>query len=111
MKHRMNLWHDSFMKIQEGTKTIEMRLYDDKRSSISIGDTIIFEDTSNGTHIECLVLNLYIYPSFFELYANHDKTSIGYDKSEVSDPKDMFSYYSEEDIRKYGVVGIEVRAI
>lgn len=47
MKNDMNLWHDSFTAIREQTKTIEMRLYDEKRSKIKIGDSIIFTDTSN----------------------------------------------------------------
>lgn len=111
MKHRMNIWHDSFVKIQEGTKTIEMRLCDEKRSAISIGDTITFEDTSNGACLECLVLNLYMYPSFDELYAHHDKISIGYGEREPADPADMLMYYSKEEISKYGVVGIEIQVM
>ena len=111
MKHRMNLWHDSFVKIQKGTKTIEMRLCDEKRVAISIGYTIIFEDTSDGTCLECLVLNLYKYSSFGELYAHHDKISIGYVESEVANPADMLMYYSKEEISKYGVVGIEIRVV
>ena len=46
MTHEMDIWHDSFVKIKEQTKTIEMRLFDEKRSLISTGDTIIFTDTS-----------------------------------------------------------------
>ena len=46
MTHEMDIWHDSFVKIKEQTKTIEMRLFDEKRSLISIGDTIIFAISS-----------------------------------------------------------------
>ncbi len=109
MTHRMNLWHDSFMKILDGTKTVEMRLYDEKRSAVSIGDTIVFEDTSDGAQMECSVIALHRYPSFAELYAHHDKVSIGYGENETADPADMLVYYSEDEIRKYGVVGIEIR--
>ena len=34
MIHKMNLWNDSFNKIKDKTKTIEMRLCDEKRSII-----------------------------------------------------------------------------
>ena len=37
---RMNLWNDSFEAIKDGWKTIEMRLNDEKRSQIKIGDEI-----------------------------------------------------------------------
>lgn len=111
MIHKMKLWHDSFVKILRGTKTVEMRLFDEKRSVLSVGDTIVFEDTSDGTRSECMVLALYRYPSFAELYAHHDKISIGYGENEVADPADMLMYYSEEEIHKYGVVGIEIKTL
>ena len=57
MIHEMDIWHESFVKIKEQTKTIEMRLFDEKRSLISIGDTIIFTDTSNKEKIDCMVIN------------------------------------------------------
>lgn len=109
MMHKMKLYHDSFVKIKEQTKTIEMRLFDEKRSSISVGDTIIFSDTSNNEKIECLVSNIYRYPSFEELYRQHDKVSIGYNKDEIANPKDMLAYYSKEMIEQYGVVAIEIQ--
>ncbi len=34
---KMNLWNKSFQTIKDKTKTIEMRLCDEKRSLISIG--------------------------------------------------------------------------
>lgn len=111
MTHSMSLWHTSFVKIKEGTKTIEIRLYDEKRSKISIGDTIVFVDTSTGNKAECLVLELYRYSTFSELYSHHDKISIGYDKNEIADPNDMLAYYSNENISKYGVVGIKIKTI
>ncbi len=86
-----------------------MRLFDEKCSAISIGDTIIFEDASDGAQLECAVVALHRYPSFAELYAHHDKVSIGYGENEAADPDDMLAYYTEEKIRKYGVVGIEIR--
>ena len=110
MIHYMNLWHDSFEKIREGTKTIEMRLYDEKRSAVSAGDTIVFRDTGDGRCLECRVLSLHRYPSFDELYAHHDKVSLGYAENETADPADMLMYYSEAEIRRYGTVGIEIRA-
>ena len=106
----MRLWHDPFVKIVEGSKTIEMRLYDEKRSAISVGDTITFEDVSDGSLLECTVTGLHRYASFAELYAAHDKISIGYGEDETADPADMLTYYSEEEIKKYGVVGIGIGA-
>lgn len=111
MTHEMNLWHDSFTAISKKTKTIEMRLFDEKRSKINIGDSIVFTDTSNGERIECIVSNMYRYPSFEELYIHHDSLSIGYSEGEKADPDDMLEYYSRDMIEKYGVVGIELSSV
>ena len=93
------------------TKTIEMRLFDEKRSLISTGDTIIFTDTSNKEKIDCMVINMYRYLSFEELYQHHSKVSIGYNKDEIANPKEMLMYYSKEMIEKYGVVAIEIKVL
>lgn len=111
MIHKMNLWHESFDKIKSKTKTIEMRLNDEKRSIIEIGDIIEFNDTSSGEKIRCEVVNIFRYADFETLYQNHNKLSIGYQENETANPADMLAYYSEENIRKYGVVGIEISAI
>lgn len=79
-----------------------------KRSIISVGDTIEFINTKNHEICECIVVNLYKYENFNKLYKHHDKISIGYSDDEVADPNDMIVYYSAENIKKYGVLGIEV---
>lgn len=108
MTHKMNLWNDSFLAIQNRTKTIEMRLCDEKRSLISIGDGIQFTNTKTGEIMECIVTNLYRYRDFSELYDHHDKISIGYREHETANPGDMLAYYRAENIEKYGVLGIEI---
>ena len=109
MTHYMNLWDDSFCAIKEGWKTIEMRLNDEKRSIIKVGDSIEFTNTTSQEKMLCIVLNMFYYPNFAELYKNHDKLSIGYKEKEKADPDDMRKYYTAEQIEKYGVVGIELK--
>ena len=111
MIHKMNLWDDSFEAIKEGWKTIEMRLDDEKRSLIKVNDVIEFTNTKTNETMSCLVLKLYHYKTFNELYKNHSKLSIGYKENEVANPDDMLAYYTIEDINKYGVLGIEIRVI
>ena len=107
----MNLWNNPFIKIKEKTKTIEMRLNDEKRSLINIGDIIEFTNIKTNEVLECEVINLYKYKNFVELYKNHNMISIGYSEDETSDPNDMLLYYSNEKIDKYGVIGIEIKVI
>lgn len=106
--HYMNLNNDPFQLIKNQTKTIEMRLYDEKRRMIAIGDRIIFKNNKTEEIISVKVVNLFIYKDFFALYQEHDKVSIGYDANDIANPEDMYQYYSEERILKYGVVGIAI---
>jgi ASC-1-like (ASCH) protein len=42
MKHEMRLHDGPFKLIKAGSKTIELRLYDEKRQEIKVGDEIEF---------------------------------------------------------------------
>lgn len=85
-----------------------MRLNDEKRNLIKIGDEIEFTNVKTNELLTCKVTNLFMYKNFGELYNNHNKISIGYKENENANPDDMLMYYSKEDIEKYGVLGIEL---
>ena len=104
----MRLHNSPFKLIKSGTKTIEMRLNDEKRQLIKVGDSIKFINRVTEEEMVTLVNGLHYYDSFDELYKNFDKVSIGYAEDEEANPDDMSQYYSKEDILKYGVVGIEI---
>lgn len=111
MVHQMNLLGESFEKIKCKSKTIEMRLNDNKRSHIKIGDTIEFRNLSNGQTINCIVNNLFHYKDFKELYQQHGKVLLGYEDHEVANPSDMLDFYTRKDIDTFGVLGIEIRVL
>lgn len=107
----MRLHKGPFELIKNGSKTIELRLYDEKRQMINVGGTITFENRSDGDKIKVKVIALHKYPNFEELYKHFNKVSMGYKEDEEANPKDMELYYSSEEQSKYGVVGIEMELI
>lgn len=111
MIHSMNLQDEPFEMIKEKTKTIELRLYDEKRKMIRPGDIIEFNNNHTKEILKAKVIALHIFENFEELYKRFDKISIGYRKCEKANPKDMEEYYPQEKIKKYGVVGIEIELI
>lgn len=107
--HRMHLAPMPFDRMERGEKTIEMRLYDEKRRKIRIGDVIRFESTEDETDVMyMLVQDLYVFDSFAALYRSLPLTACGYTEQELpsASPADMDRYYPPEEQRKYGVVGI-----
>ena len=106
----MKLYASPFEKIKSGAKNIELRLFDEKRQKIKIGDDIIFTNTVNGEKMRATVKKLHRFVSFEELYKTLPLLQCGYTAEDVdtAHPSDMEQYYSTEEQNKYGVVGIEL---
>ena len=111
MKHQMKLWNEPFNKITSKTKTVEMRLNDEKRSLIQVNDIIEFINVETNEIINVKVKKLNKYKDFKELYSHYDKVAIGYNEDENESYLDMLQYYKEEDVEKYGALAIEIEVI
>ena len=110
MIHYMNLVPSAFVKIADGNKTIELRLNDEKRQQINVGDTIIFNNISAKDIIRAQVVRLHKFSDFEELYKALPLEKCGYTVAELDTAHytDMEQYYSKEQIKKYGALGIEL---
>ena len=111
MKHVIKLHSAPFEMIRSGRKTIELRLYDEKRRCISIGDEIKFVSSSDSTiSLNCRVIALHKFDSFEDLYDSLPLLQCGYTENNISSasPDDMNLYYSKEKQELYGVIGIEI---
>ncbi len=114
MKHRMNLQGKYFDYIKDGTKRVEMRLFDEKRAKIEIGDEIEFGVSGEDEdEVVCVkVIGLLRYRSFedlvedfpIEMLADAEMT-----KAELI--ADLNKFYSKEMQKKYGVVGVRFELI
>ena len=109
--HNLHLNSGPFEMIKSGQKTIEMRLFDEKRQLIKVGDYIIFDNRTTNETLKTKVVALHKFPSFKQLYDRFDKTVLGYKTNEHADCKDMEQYYTKEEQNKYGIVGIEINLI
>lgn len=112
MKHEMVLASEPFEKIASGQKTIELRLYDEKRQAIAIGDRICFYRLDDAKQLMTKVVDLHIFDDFTQLYDNLDLLKCGYTQSNIESakPEDMEVYYTPEQLNNYGAIGIELRA-
>lgn len=111
MIHNMKLNDRPYNDIYFGNKDIEMRLYDDKRKLINVGDTITFTNIMTLDSFNVKVINLHRYNSFEDLYKFFDKKRLGYYDNETANCSDMEKYYTKDDIAKYGVIGIEIKKL
>lgn len=113
MEHILKLQPKYFDYINNGTKRIELRLYDEKRQKINIGDTIIFQKEPELEIImKVKVIGLLRYNKFEELFEDFDIEMMA-DKSmtkkELLDVLEEF--YTPEKQEQYGVLGIRIEKI
>lgn len=110
MLHQMKLKSEPFCKIKSGSKTIELRLNDEKRQQVQVGDFIEFSQIDDSSQrLTVRVTALHHFNSFVELYAALPKEKLGYAPDEMPDPDHMDAYYPRDKQEKYGVLGIELR--
>ncbi len=111
MLHCMKLRRQPFESIKSGKKTIELRLYDEKRQKIRVGDQIRFTLVDGEEGLTAEVVGLYLFATFQELYQSLSLEKCGYDDPSVAKWQDMEAYYSREEQARFGVVGIEVKLL
>lgn len=113
MTHCMNLELSAFLKIANGSKTIELRLNDEKRQKIKIGDRIEFRCSELNSVIFAEVIKLHKFPNFEQLYKALPLEKCGYSKDNLKTARytDMEKYYTKSQIQKYGALGIGLQKI
>lgn len=106
MLHKMTLKKKYFDLISQEKKTIELRLFDEKRSLIRVGDKIEF---SNGEDI-CLttVEGLFINSSFEKLFGMFSVSKAGFEDEEVA-LNVMEEFYPLNKQLKLGVIGVQIK--
>ena len=111
MKYIMKLNPKYFEYVKNGTKRVEVRLNDEKRKSMKVGDTIIFQkEPELKEEINTQIVNLIVKRNFKELIRNLDVSEYS-DKSESEEKflKDLYMFYTKNQVEKYGVVGIQIK--
>lgn len=113
MIHEMKLQPKYFNYILNGTKRIELRLNDEKRQTIKVGDTIKFLKEPNLDEFFLVkVIELIKYNSFLEMFNDYDISILsdnGMSKEELLN--DLEKFYTKEKQQTYGVLGIRFELI
>ena len=113
MKHVMKLHDAPYHSIKNGSKTIELRLNDEKRKAIAKGDLILFTNRESGATLKTRVVDLFRFRDFAELYAMLPLSKCGYSPEEIptASPADMEKYYPIAEQKKYGVLAIQIEPV
>ena len=113
MEHELKLQPRYYEYILNGSKDIEIRLYDEKRQKINIGDTIIFKkEPELNESFKVKVIGLLRYENFDGLFNDFTIDRLA-DKSMKKSEllEELEKFYTKEKQKEYGVLGIRIEKV
>jgi ASC-1-like (ASCH) protein len=106
-EHQLKLVAKPFNVISSGQKTIESRLFDEKRKAIQLDDIIVFTNRENPSQtLRAKVVGLLRYKSFADMFTHNDSTKFGGENADWL-LRQISEFYSEDEQEQLGVIGIE----
>ncbi len=113
MTHEMKLQAKYYDYILKGTKRIELRLYDEKRQEIKVGDKIKFFKIPDLTeNFEAVVIGMLNYNNFDNLFSDFPIEMLADKEMTKEELKSVLEeFYTPEQQITYGVLGIKIELI
>lgn len=113
MVHQMGLFGEYFNSIIEGKKTVEVRLNDEKRRKIKVGDIIEFiKVPEQNITLKVQVTNVRTYKTFKEMYediAFKEFDCEGWTMKEMIEG--TYEIYTREQEKHWGVLAISIKPV
>ncbi|MCP8968440.1 ASCH domain-containing protein [Ectobacillus ponti] len=113
MVHNMGLYGEYFHAIRQRKKLYEVRLYDEKRRAISVGDTIEFLEVPEGSQLlRVKVLGLRRYDTFREMYEDIPFALFDCEDWTMEEMvQGTYDIYSPEQERQWGALAIRIEPV
>lgn len=110
MIHRMGLYSEYLKLIKEGTKTVEVRLFDEKRKRMNTGDLIEFmEVPEKNESIKVKVVELKKYETFKQMYEDTPFEDFGNKGWTLeSMVNGTYEIYTREQEKQWGALAIRI---
>lgn len=114
MIQQMRLGEEIFEKIKSGKKTIELRLLDEKRKVLKVGDIIDFgKRPSLHERMSVKIVELKKYKTFEEVYEDCDLKDLGYEEDVNKEDfvNNMYQHYNEDEVGDYDILVIKFKKL
>lgn len=111
--HQLKLRPIYFDMIKSGDKIYEIRLNDEKRKNIKVGDTIIFKKEPELTQtLSTIVEKLILFNSFKDMAKSLPLNEVGFPTQTADEVISIYhEFYSLIDENKYGVIAIKINLV
>jgi len=109
MEMIVHLHPEIFDIVKDGVKDVEVRLNDEKRKQLKVGDTLVFlKRPDEKEMVSAIVKNLVYFSNFLEVTDFYDMKRIYLEGTTQEDYLSLMGkFYSDEEVSKDGVVAIE----
>ena len=109
----MGLYGEYFNAIKEGKKTVEVRLNDEKRRAITVGDTIEFlKIPEQDMVLKVQVTGLRTYDTFEAMYKDIPLTEFDCEGWKIKDMIDgTYEIYTPNQEKEWGTLAISMRLL
>ena len=113
MEMLVHLHPEVFDIVLRGNKDVEIRVNDEKRRKLHVGDTLVFVNRGNEEEkLTAKVINLVYFNNFLEVTDYYDMKRIYLGETTKDEYINlMMKFYSDEEVKEYGVVAIEFKVI
>ena len=113
MQHKLKLQPIYYDYILNGSKRIELRLNDEKRQEIKVGDKIKFLKEPELTEsFEAVVTGMLNYNNFDNLFSDYPIEMLADKEMTKEELKSVLEeFYTQEKQSRYGVLGIKIELI
>ncbi len=110
--HIMHLAREPYEAVLEGRKRVEVRLYDEKRKRVRLGDMVIFRPLEGDGEVCVRVTGLLRFRSFKELFEVVSGQVLISGELPVDEKvRRMRKYYTVEEEERHGVLGIAFEVV
>ena len=108
----MHLESEIFDLVNNNIKDIEIRINDEKRRKLKVGDIVVIKNRKNNEIISVEIVDLEYFYSFCDCIDNYDLNRLYNDKITKKEFLNLlYKFYTSEEESKYGVVAIIFRKI
>ena len=106
----MGLAHDQFLLVQARTKTIEIRLNDQKRPQLVVGEQMVFEDLATQQQVTKKGTQLEKFGTISQLYQQYQGTAVGSAPTDsvAKMVADTYRIYTPQQEKKHGVLALHL---
>ncbi|MUV37810.1 hypothetical protein JNUCC1_01616 [Lentibacillus sp. JNUCC-1] len=113
MEHRMGLYDTPFNSIKSGRKKVEVRLNDEKRRQLKVGNTITFTHIPNSSKkLTVKVTELVAYPTFREMYEDIPASDLDATGCSIDEMVEQtYEIYTSEQEHEWGTLAIGVEMV